>query len=180
MKKAFLILGLGLIALVLFAFPIFKFLAPFFPKQQPSIPTTIPEEERCQNDADCGVNICECRALNKNYLASKDKICARVCPGEPVCYKNRCIFKGEKDKRRLQIEPTSVISGQLKQCDLPNTEGVYSCVGGDLKVVSKLPGGGFTLIDRQGKEIIRCGVVAPQYVDEKCKNLSCSSENLCQ
>lgn len=115
-KKIFLILGLALIILVLFAPPIFKFLAPFFPKQQSSseepavtksekIPAEIPEEEKCQNDTDCGVNICKCGALNKNYIASKDKICALYCPGEPVCYKGRCIFKGEEDKYHIQIEP---------------------------------------------------------------------------
>jgi len=148
MKKVFLILGLALIAFVLFVpLPyyqgcltcplstektgpiscpkpgwnlgtplIFKFLAPFFPKQQPSseesavtksekIPAEISEEEKCQNNADCGVNICECQSLNKKYFDPEGKICQRYCPGEPVCYKGRCIFKGEEDKYRLQIGP---------------------------------------------------------------------------
>lgn len=105
MKKIFLILGLLLVTLVLFVPPIFKFLAPVSPKQQPNISSEIPEEEKCQSDADCGVNTCDCQAVNKKYLDPEGKICQRYCPGEPVCYKGRCIFKGEEDKYRIQIKP---------------------------------------------------------------------------
>ncbi len=70
----------------------------------------IPQDAYCQSDADCGVNICDCKAQNSNYIKDEDKICMRVCSGTPVCFKNRCIFKGNEDKYYLEIDNVPEIS----------------------------------------------------------------------
>lgn len=44
----------------------------------------------CQTDNDCGMNICGCIALNKNFIKANDKICTRHCPGQPKCIKGSC------------------------------------------------------------------------------------------
>ncbi len=59
------------------------------PSSQPT-KTTIPENINCTTDEDCGVNICACTAMNKAYIETKNKICARYCEGEPKCVNNKC------------------------------------------------------------------------------------------
>lgn len=68
------------------------------------IPLDIPEELKCEEDNDCGVDFCGCKALNKNYIEPTDKICMMVCDKTPICYRNRCIFKGEENKYEIEKE----------------------------------------------------------------------------
>ena len=44
----------------------------------------------CAADADCGVNICDCKADLKQNIPEVKKICARYCPGAPRCINNQC------------------------------------------------------------------------------------------
>jgi hypothetical protein len=67
-------------------------------------PSDIPEELKCEEDSNCGVNICDCKALNKNYIEPEDKICMRVCNKVPICYQGRCIFKGEENRYEIGRE----------------------------------------------------------------------------
>lgn len=68
------------------------------------VSSQILEELICKHDDDCGVDICACKSLNKKYIKPNKQICMRMCEGKPLCYKNRCIFEGEEDKHRLDIE----------------------------------------------------------------------------
>jgi len=44
----------------------------------------------CAADADCGVNICDCKAELKQNIPEAKKICAGYCPGTPRCINNQC------------------------------------------------------------------------------------------
>lgn len=68
------------------------------------IPSDIPEELKCEKDRDCEIDFCKCEAVNKKYLDPEGKICLRVCNKTPICYQNRCVFKGEENKYRIEIE----------------------------------------------------------------------------
>jgi len=67
-------------------------------------PSDIPEELKCEKDGDCGVKICGCEALNKSYIKPEDKICLMVCNKTPICYQNHCVFRGEENTYRIEIE----------------------------------------------------------------------------
>ncbi len=47
-------------------------------------------EYNCQIDSDCGVNICDCKAMNDKYIKPADKLCMRVCNGVPKCVEGVC------------------------------------------------------------------------------------------
>jgi len=57
-----------------------------------------------------------------------------------------------------------------KYCNDEKVAAVYYCQEGYLRVVLKLLGGGVTYVKPDGTEI-RCPVVGPDYVSEKCKEL---------
>lgn len=59
------------------------------PSSEPT-KTTISESVSCTTDEDCGINICACKAMNKAYIQTKDKICTRYCEGKPKCVNNKC------------------------------------------------------------------------------------------
>lgn len=44
----------------------------------------------CNTDTDCGLNICECKALRKEFIRPVDTVCARVCEGEVRCINYKC------------------------------------------------------------------------------------------
>lgn len=44
----------------------------------------------CTEDAQCGLNICDCKAMFSPYIRQQDKICTRFCPGTPKCINNKC------------------------------------------------------------------------------------------
>lgn len=46
----------------------------------------------CDIDSDCGINICDCLSLRKEFIKPEDQICTRVCSGLPRCANNRCIL----------------------------------------------------------------------------------------
>lgn len=47
-------------------------------------------QTNCSSDSDCGLNICQCMSVRKEFIKIKDKICTRECPGEPKCINNQC------------------------------------------------------------------------------------------
>lgn len=49
-----------------------------------------PPEYICQQDSDCGVNICDCKAMNDKYIKPAQKACMRVCNGTPKCVRGVC------------------------------------------------------------------------------------------
>ena len=44
----------------------------------------------CNQDGDCGLNICDCKADIKDNIKPEDKICTRYCPGTVKCINNQC------------------------------------------------------------------------------------------
>jgi hypothetical protein len=70
----------------------------------------------------------------------------------------------------------------ISYCDDPNVAGVYACSTNYFLVVSKLLGGGFTVVDSQGVSIANCPIVSPDFITDDCKYYSsiCSTEiNIC-
>lgn len=66
---------------------------------QKSIPIPLPEnshdkETFCQSDNDCGLNICACKAMRKEYIRPASKACTRVCEGKIRCINNQCVLQG--------------------------------------------------------------------------------------
>lgn len=57
---------------------------------------SVPKDIWCKKDGDCAVNICVCKAVRKETLQSKDAICARYCPGNPVCDRGHCMLDTTK------------------------------------------------------------------------------------
>ena len=47
-------------------------------------------EYKCQQDIDCGKNICDCKAMNKKYIKSVKYTCLVVCYGTPKCVMGMC------------------------------------------------------------------------------------------
>ena len=98
------------------------------------------------------------------------------------------VFAGYQLVGNKQVQPTSLqtptptafnpLPVKPKQCDDKNVIGVYNCTNGTIKVLFKVLGAGFTLINKDGQQI-SCLVVPPQYIKEECKGLDCSEKNLC-
>ena len=44
----------------------------------------------CVLDQDCGLNICQCQAMNNSFIKPEQKICTRICLGIPKCINNVC------------------------------------------------------------------------------------------
>ncbi|OGG13475.1 hypothetical protein A3D77_07930 [Candidatus Gottesmanbacteria bacterium RIFCSPHIGHO2_02_FULL_39_11] len=47
-------------------------------------------EISCLQDNDCGLNICDCKAMNDSYIKPAEKACMRVCSGTPKCVEGEC------------------------------------------------------------------------------------------
>ena len=117
-------------------------------------------ELECVLDEDCGeLQICvdnEC--IGVECLVDSD------CLGNETCINNTC-----------EINET----GPPSQCDDANVSAVYSCPDGSLRVVSSVPGAGFTIIRPDDSEI-DCPVVAEP--SQECQDAldTCYDENLCE
>lgn len=66
-------------------------------RSERSIPLPVPfssynPETFCMTDNDCGINICGCRAMRKEYIRPKDNLCARFCEGKVRCINNQCVL----------------------------------------------------------------------------------------
>lgn len=94
-------------------------------QKSPPVPvvtkTVIPEAISCNKDEDCGLNICKCTAMNKNFIETKDQACTRVCEGTPRCINNKCELV-KKDDQCLSLGESSCIKS-------PNCRTIYNQVG---------------------------------------------------
>ncbi len=76
-------------------------------------------ETTCNSDNDCGVNICACKSIRKELIRTRDKICARYCPGEPKCINNQCVLE-----KIAEGKPCGGFAGEKGQYACPSG---YKC-----------------------------------------------------
>lgn len=96
-KRAYLLIGLVLILGMLIYIKQFGYLS----MSSPSVKQRDPESIACKIDSDCGLNICGCKAMNKSYIQTKDKICTRFCGGKPKCVNNTCQLVKDNNSEKL-------------------------------------------------------------------------------
>lgn len=64
-------------------------------------------------------------------------------------------------------------------CKQDTTSAVY-IKGKYIQVVSKMLGGGSSYYDANGKKVLSCPLVSPEFISEACKNITGSSVLVCK
>jgi len=82
----------------------------------------------------------------------------------------------------VKADPTEVAGEENGYCT-EGAIGAYKCIGGEMKIVSSLPGKGSTYILQNGTSL-NCPVVAPEEMSEECSKFLtegyCLNINLCE